>query len=121
MDTHVVVYLYSGQLDLIKPKILRMINENPVCVSYIVRLELKYLNEVGKIKHTPEVILNALIDDIGLVFSKNSFDRIINHAVHLDFTRDPFDRIIVADASINDSILVSRDDIIKKNYKNTIW
>jgi len=39
----------------------------------------------------------------------------------LDFTRDPFDRIIVADASINNSQLISKDQIIKMNYKNTVW
>jgi PIN domain nuclease of toxin-antitoxin system len=42
-------------------------------------------------------------------------------AIHLDFTRDPFDRIIVADASVNNSMLISKDKIIKKHYKNTVW
>jgi PIN domain nuclease of toxin-antitoxin system len=44
-----------------------------------------------------------------------------NQAIHLDFARDPFDRIIVADASINNSYLISKDKIIKKHYKNTVW
>jgi PIN domain nuclease of toxin-antitoxin system len=121
LDTHVAIWLYSGQLDLFKPKTLKLINENQLCISHIVRLEMKYLNEIGRIKQQPDVIIDALIDEIGLVFSENSIERIISHAIHLDFTRDPFDRIIVADASINNSQLISKDQIIKMNYKNTVW
>jgi len=121
LDTHAVVWLYSGELDLFSKKILQMINVNRLCISHIVKLEIKYLNEIGRIKQKPDTIIDALIDEIGLTYSKNSFERLVNQAIHLDFTRDPFDRIIVADASINNSYLISKDDIITKHYKNTIW
>lgn len=121
LDTHAVVWLYAGELDLFSKKILQMINVNRLCISHIVKLEIKYLNEIGRIKQKPDTIIDALIDEIGLTFSKNSFERLVNQAIHLDFTRDPFDRIIVADASINNSYLISKDDIITKHYKNTIW
>lgn len=121
LDTHAAVWLYSGQLELFKPNVLKLINENQVGISHIVRLELKYLKEIGRIKQMPDVIIDALIDEIGLVFSDNSIERIVNLAIHLDFTRDPFDRIIVADASINNSILISKDKLIKKHYKKKIW
>lgn len=121
LDTHAVVWLYAGELDLFSKKILQMINVNRLCISHIVKLEIKYLNEIGRIKQKPDTIIDALIDEIGLTYSKNSFERLVNQAIHLDFTRDPFDRIIVADASINNSYLISKDDIITKHYKNTIW
>jgi PIN domain nuclease of toxin-antitoxin system len=121
LDTHIAIWLYSGELDLFRPQVLKLINENPVCISHIVRLEMKYLHEIGRIKQLPDVITDALIDEIGLVFSENSIERIISQSIHMDFTRDPFDRIIVADASINNSKLISKDQIIKKNYKNTVW
>jgi len=121
LDTHVAIWLYSGELDLFSKKVLQMINENRICISNMVKLEIKYLNEIGRVKQKPDTIIDALIDEIGLTFSKNSFERIVNHAIHLDFTRDPFDRIIVADASINNSYLISKDDVIIKHYKNTIW
>ena len=82
---------------------------------------MKYLNEIGRIKQEPGVIIDSLIDEIGLTISNNSIERIVNQAIFLDFTRDPFDRLIVADASINNSILISKDENIKKHYKNTIW
>jgi PIN domain nuclease of toxin-antitoxin system len=121
LDTHAAIWLYSGQLNLFKPGVLQLINEKQVCISHIVRLEMKYLNEVGRINQKPDVIIDALIDEIDLVFSDNSIERILGQAIHLDFTRDPFDRIIVADACLNNSYLISKDQNIKKHYKNTVW
>jgi len=121
LDTHVAIWLYSGRLDLFRPKVLRLINDNQVCISHWVRLEMKYLNEIGRINQHPDMIIDALIDEIGLVFSNNSIERIVSQAIHLDFTRDPFDRIIVADAYINNSYLISKDQNIRKNYKYTLW
>jgi len=121
IDTHVAIWLYSGELDLFTPETLKLIDDNPICISHIVRLEMKYLNEIGRISQQPDVIIASLTDEIGLVYSENSIDRIISQATHLDFTRDPFDRIIVADASVNNSILISKDIVIKENYKNTVW
>lgn len=121
LDTHAAIWLYAGELDLFSNKALQLINEHRICISHIVKLEIKYLNEIGRVKQTPDVIIDALISEIELTFSKNSFERIVNQAVHFDFSRDPFDRIIVADASINNSYLISKDDIIQRHYKNTIW
>lgn len=121
LDTHAAIWLYSGALDLFNKKVLQQIEENRVCISHIVKLEMKFLHEIGRIKQSPDVIIDALKEEIGLVFSKNNFERIINQATHFDFTRDPFDRIIVADACISNSFLVSKDDVIKKHYRNTIW
>ena len=121
LDTHVAIWLYSGMLDLFKPKVLQLINDNQVCISQIVRLEMKYLNEIGRINQHPDMIIDALIDEIGLVFSNNSIERIVSQAIHLDFTRDPFDRVIVADAYINNSFLITKDQNIRKNYKYAVW
>jgi len=121
LDTHVAIWLYSGRLDLFRPKVLRLINDNQICISHWVRLEMKYLNEIGRINQHPDMIIDALIDEIGLVFSNNSIERIVSQAIHLDFTRDPFDRIIVADAYINNSYLISKDQNIRKNYKYAVW
>jgi PIN domain nuclease of toxin-antitoxin system len=121
LDTHVIIWLYSGHLDLFNKKTLSLINDNQIFISQISRLEMKFLNEIGRIKQKPDIIVDTLIDEIGLKFSNNSYERIISQAIHLDFTRDPFDRMIVADALISNSRLISKDVNIKKHYKNTIW
>jgi PIN domain nuclease of toxin-antitoxin system len=121
LDTHAVIWLYSGQLDLFNPKSLKLINTEQVCISHIVRLEIQYLYEIKRVKFESGLIIDTLIDEIGLKFSDNNFDSIVRQALHFSFTRDPFDRIIVADASINNSKLISKDRNLKKHYKNTIW
>jgi len=121
LDTHAVIWLYSGQLDLFNPKVLKLINTEQVCISHIVKLEIQYLYEIRRVKYESGIIIDTLIDEIGLMFSDNSFDTIVREAIHLSFTRDPFDRIIVADASINNSMLISKDRNLKKHYKKTIW
>lgn len=121
LDTHVVIWLYSGQLDLFNPKVLKLINTEQVCISHVVKLEIQYLFEIKRIKYEPGLIIDTLIDEIGLMFSNNNFDSIVRQAIHFSFTRDPFDRIIVADASINNSRLISKDRNLKKHYKKTIW
>jgi PIN domain nuclease of toxin-antitoxin system len=121
LDTHVVVWLYAGELKLFKPATLKLINDHAIGISHIVRLELQYLYEIGRITKKPELIIDALVDEINLGFSTNSFERIVNQAIHFDFTRDPFDRIIVAEASINNSLLITKDKFIKKHYKHTVW
>jgi PIN domain nuclease of toxin-antitoxin system len=84
-------------------------------------LEIQYLYEIKRVKYESGHIIDTLIDEIGLMFSDNNFESIVRQAVQLSFIRDPFDRIIVADASINNSKLISKDRNLKKNYKNTIW
>ena len=64
LDTHVAIWLYSGRLDLFRPKVLRLINDNQVCISHLVRLEMKYLNEIGRINQHPDMIIDALIDEL---------------------------------------------------------
>ncbi len=121
LDTHVVIWLYSGQLDLFNPRALKLINEKQLCISHITRLEIMYLKEIGRVKVDPSVIIDSLVNEIGLTFSENRIERIVTQAIYLNFTGDPFDRIIVADASINNSIIISKDENIKKHYKNTFW
>ncbi len=77
--------------------------------------------EIKRVKFESGLIIDTLINEIGLMYSDNNFDSIVRQAIHLPFTRDLFDRIIVADASINSSRLISKDRNIKKHYKNTIW
>jgi PIN domain nuclease of toxin-antitoxin system len=37
------------------------------------------------------------------------------------WTRDPFDRLIVANALANDAPLITKDEEIRRNYSRSIW
>jgi PIN domain nuclease of toxin-antitoxin system len=47
--------------------------------------------------------------------------KVINFALELTWTRDPFDRIIVAQAAVNQSTLITKDTVIRDHYPHTFW
>jgi PIN domain nuclease of toxin-antitoxin system len=43
-------------------------------------------------------------------------------AIDVDWTTDPFDRLIVAQAIANSNAkLITRDRLIRKNYPQAVW
>ncbi|MCK5196717.1 MAG: PIN domain-containing protein [Spirochaetales bacterium] len=121
LDTHVVVWLYTGQVSKLSVQARDLINENPIYISAIVRLELQYLYEIQRITDEANEVLLDLSDRIGLKICDQSFNTIISETLKLSWARDPFDRIIVANAALSSSILVTKDQYILENYGNARW
>lgn len=121
IDTHVVVWLYTGKTELFSETVLEKIRKNDLYISPVVRLELQYLFEIRKIKESPDKIIKTLNKDIGLKESNDGFIEIINEAIKHKWTRDPFDRIITAQASLNNIELITKDASILSNYKFAYW
>jgi PIN domain nuclease of toxin-antitoxin system len=121
LDTHLVVWLYSGNLELINQKIRDIIETHEVFFSPIVKLEIQYLKEINKIKETSEKVIEALKNEIGLKESKADFSKVVDASIKLSWTRDPFDRLIVSNALITNSVLLTKDDNILRNYKKAVW
>lgn len=90
-------------------------------VSPMVRLKLQYLYEIGRVGQPPLPVLDALQSNLGLVVCDAGFPAVVRAAESQSWTRDPFDRLIVAQASIFDAPLVSKDSTIQANYPNTVW
>jgi PIN domain nuclease of toxin-antitoxin system len=121
LDTHVVVWLYSGLTDKLTDIAKSLINDNEVYISAIVRLELQYLYEIKRIKDEPDVIISDLSAQIGLKICNKNFNDIIGITLTITWTRDPFDRIITANALLNNNILLSKDQNILNNYPYAKW
>ena len=121
LDTHVVVWLYAGALDKLTEEAKSLINQNDLVISPIVRLELQYLYEIQRIIIESNQILTDLSDLIGLRVCEKNFNKIINSAVNFPWTRDPFDRVIVANAAVDNDILISKDQTILDNYEQAVW
>lgn len=121
LDTHVIIWLYTGRITLLTEKARNEIKVNQLLISPVVRLELKYLYEIGKISKPPEIILNELNKEIGLKETNCNFIDVIQEAIKFDWTRDPFDRLIIAQASINNARLLTKDSSILENYKLSFW
>lgn len=121
LDTHVVVWLHAGLTDKLSNLAKSLINENELYISPIVRLELQYLYEIGRIKEPSDTILASLFNRIGLRICEKDFNLTIGQALEISWTRDPFDRLIVGNAMVNDNILLAKDKNLLSNYSRARW
>lgn len=67
------------------------------------------------------MIISSLSNQIRLKICKKNFNDIISVALTITWTRDPFDRIITANALINNNVLLSKDQNILNNYSYARW
>lgn len=121
LDTNVVIWLFSGYLDQLSTTAKKTIEEQALTISPLVLLELTYLNEIGRLKETGHAIANDLHDRIGLSIDTTSHALVIDSAISMKWTRDPFDRLITAQAAVYQNILLTKDEIILKNYSKALW
>lgn len=121
LDTHVVVFLYESGAARIGRKARILIEENPIQISPVVRLELQYLFETKRTSLPAKRVVEDLAENIGLTICDRSFIEVINLAEDLEWIRDPFDRIIVAHAMLADAHLITKDRYIRQHYKKAVW
>ena len=121
LDTHVVVWLYGGLIEKLSDTAKSLINQEEIYISPIVRLELQYLYEIERITFSADDILNDLSTRIGLNICQRNFNSIVTQALTINWTRDPFDRLIVAHALINHDIVITKDNNILANYNYAKW
>lgn len=120
IDTHIVVWLHIGDLNKFSPKAINLLENSALYYSSIVILELCYLHEIGRLNYTPAQI----IEDLGMLDLKPKdflLADLIKEASSISWTRDPFDRLIVAQAQLAKHPLISKDEHIRSNYPLTIW
>lgn len=121
LDTHVVCWLYAGRVDLLSPLAREAIEAGTLAVSPMVGLELQYLREIGRIRHGPRRIIAALRHDLGLSLSELPFGAVAARAHSFYWTRDPFDRLIAAQAAVERARLVTRDELIRRKFRLALW
>lgn len=121
LDTHVAVWLYTGDLGLIPEAVQRELDEHPLVISPMVTLELQYLHEVGRITVGGTEIVSELSSSIGLTADDLSLGEVVGVALSADWTRDPFDRLIVAHADLRRAALATKDAAILAQYGRAFW
>ncbi len=121
LDSHIVVWLYAGLVEKLSKKAIKLIENNDLVISHVVRIELQYLFEIGRITVRPAQIITSLNKSIGLSVHDMSADDVFTQALTLAWTRDVFDRLIVAEAMTMDSTLVTKDRMILQNYSQARW
>jgi PIN domain nuclease of toxin-antitoxin system len=121
LDTHVVIWLNDIEIDKLSEEASKLINEGNLFISEFVRLELQYLREIGKLREEADTIISFLNTEIDVKLCDKNLHSIITEALIYDWTRDPFDRLITANASIDNNLLITKDDSILGNYKYAVF
>jgi PIN domain nuclease of toxin-antitoxin system len=121
LDTHVLVHLYLGEGNRLGAAARKAIDRDEVVASAASVLELEFLHEIGRLKPTASKLISAVAADIGLRVCDLPFRTIVEHALSEGWTRDPFDRLIVANAKAAGAGLVTKDARIHENYSRALW
>ena len=122
LDTHAAIWLAEANIHKLSHKALSHIERSDLRISPMVVVEFAYLFEIRRTILTPQEIVYKLNTELETVVCDYPFPIIAEIAVGETWTRDPFDRLIVAHARANGQAgLVTKDEIIAQHYPNTIW
>ncbi len=121
LDTHALVAIWEHRGDVFGTASRQLLATGIRLYPGIAALELALLQEVGKLAVAPAEILGDLARNWGIVASPDVMADVAERSVEMAWTRDPFDRLIVATAAIHDAPLVTRDERIKAHYAKAVW
>lgn len=122
LDTHILLWVLDAEFHHLSDKAAQALDDADLLVSPVVMLELEYLFEIQRTNWTSrdarfrmERYLNAKVCDL-------PFPRVAEAALDEKWTRDPFDRLIVAQAKANGlAPLISADERMRKHYPGVLW
>ncbi|MGH3929536.1 MAG: type II toxin-antitoxin system VapC family toxin [Pseudonocardiaceae bacterium] len=120
LDTHVVAWLHDGQRQRIPEVSQRLLDTEPLAISPMVELEITYLFEIGRMSYPSNVVL-ADLAPLGLSISTASYSAVVRVAIGLRWARDPFDRIIAAQAIVDGVPLLTADQTIRAHLDLAVW
>lgn len=121
LDTHVLVWLHGGERHRIPDRVQQRLNIEPLAISPFVRLELACLYEAGRVTEPSQAVLDDLGPKIELAVVDVPASTVCEMAVNLTWTRDPFDRLLAAHATVANLPLVTKDDTIRRHLPLAWW
>jgi len=123
LDTHVAMRLANADLAQISQTALDTIARTDLLISPMVLLELQYLFEFKKeTRLSAEDVQRKLEFELDVSVCGFAFRSIASVAAGEKWTRDPFDRMIVAHAKANGlSTLIAANRLIRQQYPRAVW
>ena len=122
MDTHILLWLMEGQQNQISPKALAALDDADILVSPMVLLEFEYLYEIGRTIFSSQVLQFKLEQELRARICDLPFAKVSQTAINEKWTRDPFDRVIVAQAKTRGiTPLITADKRMRKHYPAVLW
>ncbi len=112
---------WAGTASTVSKEAQRLLNRDPdLRISPMVLLEMEYLREIGRHSRGGKDLMAVLEKSHALHVCDLSFKDVALQAAHESWTRDPFDRIIVAQARLAKAVLLTRDGDILANYSKAM-
>jgi PIN domain nuclease of toxin-antitoxin system len=120
LDTHVAIALYEGRTSGLGLAARRAIDKDVVTISPAVLLEIELLFEIRRLREGAKVVAARLAEDLDIRVAAERFADVATEALAFGFTRDPFDRLIVAHASHPKATLLTQDATQRHRYPKSL-
>jgi PIN domain nuclease of toxin-antitoxin system len=121
LDTYACIFLLEGDEAAFGKRAKQELERAALFISPLVRLEFAYLHEIHRINHAPDRLLSELTTAYGVTEASDPIQEIVAEAMALTWTRDPFDRLIVATAKLHRAPLITQDQTILEHFENAVW
>jgi PIN domain nuclease of toxin-antitoxin system len=118
LDTHFILWTVSSSSRLKHYSWLE--DYLPWTISPVSLLEIQLLSEVGKLRVENPRFTRQIMGDSRFALDDISLATLTHKALELGWTRDPFDRMIVAHSLARRLPLCSVDELILKRHKNIV-
>jgi PIN domain nuclease of toxin-antitoxin system len=119
LDTHVALWLAAGDQRKLKPGSKRL-QKGHLFISPLVVVEMELLREIGRISEPVDRVLQVL-ESHSVKRVEGGLAEMFACARALDFTRDPFDRLIAAHALASQATLLTADGNLLKHCTCARW
>ncbi len=118
LDTHVLLWILTRSKRL---KETSWLSRFPRwLISPVTLLELKFLDECGKLQIDMINVTKKLAEDERFIVDDPSLEAVFKKAMDLSWTRDPFDRLLVAHSLVREVPLGTVDGHIKHHCPSLI-
>ena len=114
LDTHFLLWALLDAKRLAKYPWLE--RHAPWGVSPVSLLEIQFLFEVGQLEILQPEFAEVVLDDPRFVVDEVPLLALVRHALALGWTRDPFDRLLVAHSMARRTPLCTLDRSIHENH-----
>ncbi len=122
LDTHAAIWLRKGDRSALSKSAARRVDsEDELLISPMVLLEVEQLHEMGRLKVSANQLVADLASYAGVRLCTYPFGLVMDQALREKWTRDPFDRVIVAHARARKAPLISSDEKILRHYELAVW
>ncbi len=118
LDTHFLIWLVLGSSRL--KEFPWLDKYRPWSVSPISLLEVQYLAEVGRIEIENPEFTETLLNDPRFLVDEIPLLSLIRHAMPIEWTRDPFDRLLAAHSAARRTPFCTVDQTVLENHSPVV-